>query len=134
MRFKRRMELEYGLKAIAIAPLISVVFLLLFFFMLTSSFVPQGSIPVTLPLAVTSDMVGQDTIEVMLLPDQAIALNGRNVDLVQLKSALTQVSRRNIAVLIKADRSAALASVAAIWDMCRDAGIKKINIATSRSL
>ena len=134
MRFKRRMELEYGLKAIAIAPLISVVFLLLFFFMLTSSFIPQGGISVTLPVAVTSDMVVHDTIEVVLLGEHAISLNGRNVDFAQLKSALTQISRRNISVLIKADRSIALGTVVEIWDMCRGAGIKQIDIATSRIL
>ena len=34
MRFKGRMELEHGLKAIDIAPIINVMFLLLMFFML----------------------------------------------------------------------------------------------------
>lgn len=39
MRFKRHMELEHGLKQIDIAPLIDVVFQLLIFFLLTSSFI-----------------------------------------------------------------------------------------------
>ncbi len=46
MRFKRHMELEHGLKQIDIAPLIDVVFQLLIFFMLTSSFVIQPGIKV----------------------------------------------------------------------------------------
>ena len=51
-RFKRHIELEHG--RLDLAPLIDVVFLLLIFFMLTSSFVIQPSITINLPKAVTS--------------------------------------------------------------------------------
>ena len=57
MHFKRHMEVEHGLRQIDIAPLIDMVFQLLIFFMLTSSFVVQPGIKVNLPKAVTSEVV-----------------------------------------------------------------------------
>ena len=52
MRFKRHIELKKG--QLDIAPLIDVVFLLLIFFMLTSTFISQQGIRVNLPGAVSS--------------------------------------------------------------------------------
>ncbi|MBI5415209.1 MAG: biopolymer transporter ExbD, partial [Candidatus Omnitrophica bacterium] len=49
MKFKRHTKLEHGLKQIDIAPLIDLMFLLLIFFMLTSSFTLQSGINVKLP-------------------------------------------------------------------------------------
>ena len=55
MKFKRHMELEHGLRQIDIAPLIDMVFQLLIFFMLTSSFIMQPGIKVNLPKAFPMD-------------------------------------------------------------------------------
>ncbi|HBU08785.1 MAG TPA: biopolymer transporter ExbD, partial [Candidatus Omnitrophica bacterium] len=48
------MELEHGLGQIDITPLIDMVFQLLIFFMLTSSFIVQSGIKVNLPKAVSA--------------------------------------------------------------------------------
>ena len=132
MRFKRHMELEHGLKQIDIAPLIDVVFLLLIFFMLTSSFVMQPGIKVKLPKAVTSEVIKAENIEVMVTGKNIIYLFGRQVTLDEIKAFFKQTAKREQTILIRADRSASLGRVVEIWDMARDLGITQINIATNQ--
>jgi biopolymer transport protein ExbD len=126
------MELEHGLKQIDIAPLIDMVFQLLIFFMLTSSFVMQPGIKVNLPKAVTSEIVKYENIEVVVSGENVIYLNGKVLTMQELDNLLKTVAKRQQPILIKADRRASLGRVVEIWDMCRDLGIQQINIATSQ--
>ena len=131
MRFKRhRIELEHGLRQIDIAPLIDVIFQLLIFFMLTSSFIVPSSIKVNLPKAVTSQMVKSRSLEIIVSGENVIYIDGRVIDIQELKSILKELATRNQPLLIKADRSAQLGRVVQIWDMARDFGFSQVNIAT----
>jgi biopolymer transport protein ExbD len=132
MRFKKHVELEHGLKQIDIAPLIDMVFQLLIFFMLTSSFVLQPGIKVNLPKAVTSETISYENTEIVVSSENVIYLNGQVVTMLELKAFLTQMAERNQGLLIKSDKRASLGRVVEIWDMCRDLGITKINIATNQ--
>ena len=132
MRFKRHMELEHGLKQIDIAPLIDMVFQLLIFFMLTSSFVMQPGIKVNLPKAVTSEIVKFENIEILVSSENITYLNGKVVTTQELKNLLAQAAKRKQSILIKADKRASLGRVVEIWDLCRDLGIVQINIATNQ--
>ncbi len=132
MRFKGRLELEHGLKQIDIAPLIDIVFQLLIFFMLTSSFVMQPGIRVNLPKAVTSEVVKYENIEILVTGENVTYFNGKVVTTQELKNLLKQIAKRNQTILIKADRHASLGRVVEIWDMARDLGITQINIATNQ--
>ena len=132
MRFKRHMELEHGLNQIDITPLIDMVFQLLIFFMLTSSFVIQPGIKVNLPKAVTSEVVKYENIELVISAENVTYFNGSVITNTELKNLLAQVSKRKQAILIKADKRASLGRVVEIWDTCRDLGIAQINIATNQ--
>ena len=132
MHFKRHMELEHGLKQIDIAPLIDMVFQLLIFFMLTSSFIMQPGIKVKLPKAMTSETLKYENIEVILSSENVIYFNGKVVTMQEVKTLLQQAGSRDQAILIKADRRSSLGRVVEIWDMCRDFGITQINIATNQ--
>jgi biopolymer transport protein ExbD len=126
------MELEHGLRQIDIAPLIDVVFQLLIFFMLTSSFVVQPGIKVNLPKAVTSEVVKFENIEIVVSSENVTYFSGKVVTNQELKNLLKQVAKRQQSVLIKSDRRASLGRVVEIWDLCRDLGIAQINIATNQ--
>jgi len=126
------MELEHGLRPIDIAPLIDIVFQLLIFFMLTSSFIMQPGIKVNLPKAVTSEVVKYENIEIIVSGENVTYFNGKVVTTQELNKLLKQAAKRDQFVLIKADRRASLGRVVEIWDTCRDLGITQINIATNQ--
>ena len=132
MRFRRHMELEHGLKQIDIAPLIDMVFQLLIFFMLTSSFVMQPGIKINLPKAVTSEIVKFEKIEIVVSSENVTYFNSNVVSTKELKNLLKQAAKREQPILIKADSRASLGRVVEIWDICRDLGITQINIATNQ--
>jgi biopolymer transport protein ExbD len=132
MHFKKHMELEHGLKQIDIAPLIDMVFQLLIFFMLTSSFIMQAGIKINLPKAVTSDAVKYENIELVISGENVTYLKGKVVTIRELKPLIKQAAERQQAILIKADKRASLGRVVEIWDLCRDLGVDQINIATDQ--
>ena len=132
MKFRRHMEFEHGLKQIDIAPLIDMVFQLLIFFMLTSNFVMQPAIKVNLPRAVTSELIEKETVEIMLSAENVLYLNGRVSTVQELKSIMKRIAKKNIPVLIKADKRASMGRVVEIWDIFRDLGFSQINIATNQ--
>jgi len=128
MKFRRHVEFEKG--QLDIAPLIDVVFLLLIFFMLTSSYIFQPGIKINLPRAVTSEVIQEKNLVITVSAQDRIHLNNRPITLTQLNSSLKKAAGENLPLLIKADRKASLGKVVKIWDMCREAGLTQINIAT----
>ncbi len=133
MKFKRRIKLEQGLEQINLAPLIDVIFLLLIFFMLSSSFTFQSGINVKLPKAVTSDTIQDQNFIVSITSEDILYLNGRVVTLKELKTDLAKSKGKQRPVLIKSDRRASMGRIVDVWDLCREMGVDKINIATTKS-
>jgi len=130
MRFKRRLTIEKG--HLDIAPLIDVIFLLLIFFMLTSSFIFQPGIKVDLPKAVTSEVIHEKNLNIVVKKDNSVYVDERRLDRDELLSRLRIASKSEKPILIKADRKASLDRIVYIWDLCRQEGVKKINIATTQ--
>lgn len=130
MRFKRHIELEHGLRQIDIAPLVDVIFQLLIFFMLTSSFIASSGIRINLPKAVTSQMIKPTSLEIVVSGENVIYTDGRVVNTRELKSILKGLATRNQGLLIKADRRCQLGRVVEIWDTARELGVSGVNIAT----
>lgn len=132
MRLKRHVFMEKGQLTIDIAPLIDVVFQLLIFFMLTSSFIFQPGIKINLPKAVTSEVIQEESLIITITGENLIYLENKSIAIEELKSRLKEASRGNRPLLIKADRHSSLGRVVEVWDLCREASISQINIATSQ--
>ena len=130
MKFKRKVFLEKG--RLDIAPLIDVVFLLLIFFMLTSSFIFQPGIRVNLPRAVTSEVLHKEQLVVIINDANEVFINERPVESDELISRITLAGNEEQSILIKADKEADLGKIIEIWDVCRQVDIKQINIATTQ--
>lgn len=129
-RIKRRTSIKKG--QIDIAPLIDVMFLLLIFFMLTSNFVLQPGIKVRIPKAVTSEIIETENLIVSITAQDLLYLNYKPIRLSELKTILKKTAVDNKTVLIKSDIGASLGRVVEIWDLCRELGIQRVNLATNQ--
>ena len=129
-RLKRRTEVQKG--QLDIAPLIDVVFQLLIFFMLTSNFVIQPGIKVSLPRAITSEVMSSENFVVTLTGQDLLFLNDKPITINELVAQLKEAAGEKKSLLLKADTSASLGRVVEIWDLCRELGISQINIATNQ--
>lgn len=132
MRFKRHMELEHGLRQIDITPLIDMVFQLLIFFMLTSSFIIQSGIKVNLPKAVTAEQGREENVIITISRENVLYLDKKVLTNRELKDVLSRAQKDNVPVLIMADQYASMGRVVEVWDMARDSGVEEVNIATER--
>ncbi|MDP8298444.1 MAG: biopolymer transporter ExbD [Candidatus Tantalella remota] len=130
MKLKRKVTIEKG--HLDIAPLIDIIFLLLIFFMLTSSFIFQPGIRVKLPKAVTSEVLHKELLVVVVTDDNKVYVNERPVDTEELFSRISLAAREGQPLLIKADKASDLGKVIEIWDICRQVDVKQVNIATTQ--
>jgi biopolymer transport protein ExbD len=130
MKFSKRLSIEKG--ALDLTPLVNVFFLLLIFFMFTSSFIFQPGIKVELPKAVTSEILQQETATVIITSDDKIYLDDRQISLDELNSKLNMIAKQKIGLLVKADARASHGRIVEVWDMCRNQGVSHVNIATSQ--
>ena len=133
MRFKRlarRTEIKKG--QLDIAPLIDVVFLLLIFFMLTSNFVLQPGIKVSLPKAVTGETLASENLAITLTGQDLLYVNDKPATIQQLIPQIRDAAVQKKQVLLRSDSRASLGRVVEIWDLCREAGVAQINIATNQ--
>ena len=131
MKFTRHSKLEHGLRQIEIAPLVDVIFQLLIFFMLSSSFTYQSGINVKLPKAITSDVIKEENFIVTITSENVLYLNGKLITLKELKLEMSKFKSKKRPILIKADRRASVGRIVDVWDLCRHLGIERINIATN---
>lgn len=115
---------------IDVTPLIDVVFQLMIFFMLTSSFVFQPGVKVHLPKAVTAEPAQKENLIVTIARGNRLYLDNRVVTLQELQQALRPIARSHPPVLIRADRDASMGRVVEIWDHCRAMGISEVHLAT----
>jgi len=134
VRLKRHLKLERTLRTIDIAPLIDVVFLLLIFFMLTSSFIFQPGIKVNLPRAITSEMLSEENAVISITAENLIYYRQKLVTIKELSSLLKGIASARLPVLIKSDRKASLGRIVVVWDICRQEGVHQVNIATTQTI
>ena len=132
MQFKRSVKAGQGLDQINIAPLVDVVFLLLIFFLLSSSFVYQSGITVNLPKAITSEIIKEENLVITITSEDVLYLNDAVSTMKTLRQELEKKANKDRLILIKADRRASLGRIIDIWDLCRELGIERVNIATNQ--
>jgi biopolymer transport protein ExbD len=130
-----RLELDNeGDAALDMAPLIDVVFLLLIFFMVATSFArEEQQLDLDLPEA-RSAAPGDSPRELVLdlLPGGALRLDGQDLSSAELPGRLAELARVDSrrALLVRADRGLEYGRVVAVLDLCRLAGLTNAALAT----
>jgi biopolymer transport protein ExbD len=119
--------------AINITSLIDVIFMLLMFFVVTSSFLEKPGIKLELPSAKSSETVRIEKYILYVSADGSFSLNNENVkdDELQAKIAAALPSMADGALTLYADKQAQHGSVVRAMDAARLAGVKKLVIATT---
>ncbi|MBN2346893.1 MAG: biopolymer transporter ExbD [Candidatus Aminicenantes bacterium] len=118
--------------AITITPLIDVIFMLLLFFMITSTFLEQPGIKLELPAARAEPVpepqeyvLSVDRRGTLFLNRQAVALEGLEAE---IRRALPKM--KDAALVLKADREVSHGLVVRLMDLAKRGGVKKLIIGT----
>ncbi|MCB0333370.1 MAG: biopolymer transporter ExbD [Bdellovibrionales bacterium] len=131
MEFEGRSRIHTELN---IAPLIDVVFLLLVFFMLTSTLITQEGIEVALPGSSQANEIEQSPIVISLTKDGGLFLNSETIDettlSVRLQALLANDSTSPI--VLKSDAELDVQRLISTMDLIRQAGGTNISLATKK--
>lgn len=125
--------------AINLTPLIDVVFLLLIFFMVSTTFTRETQIKLELPKADVEEMSSEpELVEISVDREGRFFVNGKglvNARVETLKKALTEViaGDKAIPVVISADKNTPYQSVVSAMDATSQLGITNLKMATQKS-
>ncbi len=113
-----------------IGPLIDVVFQLLLFFALTSYFVTNPGIEVSLPESEAVGDIDQDNVILYITRDNQIFCHGIVVGINDLEDFLKSSNSPKKTVILKADKTVQLEFIVMVMDRVKKSGIKELVIAT----
>jgi biopolymer transport protein ExbD len=120
--------------AIDMAPLIDMTFLLLIFFMVTTSFVKETGIDVMRSTAATAEVKDHGSVMIGVTADGDVYMEGKKIDLRSVRSLVERALAEDpeAGVVVVADKSSNTGDVVKVMDQCRLAGAKNVSLAAKR--
>ena len=123
-------EEKKELISINITPLIDIVFLLLIFFMLATSFIQKSTMEVNLNSGTSQSIEKKNVITIILKKDGNISLNTKLIDLLNIKKEITKKLEQNsnYIFLIKCHKKVEVQKIIRLIEEIRLAGTNKIQL------
>lgn len=131
MKFKRSSRLS---AQIDMTPVIDIVFQLLTFFMLTSTYIKTAAINVDLPESATSDMMPVREAVVTIYKNGSLMLNEENIAMENLGILVKDllVKNQDLVITIRGDEGVPYGKLVETMDVVRLAGVKRMSLATTQ--
>lgn len=114
-----------------ITPMIDVIFILLIFFLATTSFVKETGLQVERPSAASAERQERANILIAISENGEIWMGGRMLDIRTVRANVEQAIAENPegAVIITADKSSRTGLLIQVMDQARLAGVSNVSIA-----
>lgn len=131
MEFKERKERES--LVINITSLVDVLFILLIFVLVSTTFLEQPALNIELPKARSAGLEDIQELVVSVSKDGKIFLNNRPINKKELEHLLQLELKKdkNLPVVLRADKDVSYGLVIEIMDVMRGSGVKKLVALTS---
>lgn len=133
MRRKRRSE-EQDSAQIDMTSMMDVVFIMLIFFIVTTSFVKEAGIEVNRPTAASAERQERGNIMIAVSESGAVWIDGRQVDPRAVRANVERLRAENpeSAVVIQADEASRTGILVQVIDQVRLAGVHNVAVAASK--
>ena len=131
MKLHRTMNFDFGW--VVLVALVDVAFLLVFFLLLSSNFILQQGISISMPFSrfTLGPQNSQQIISISGGAVPAIYFQDQRVTMVQLGELLDAAKRKDQSIIIKADRSTSYETVAEVANAALEHGITSVALAAS---
>ena len=115
---------------INITPMLDIVFIMLIFFIVTTSFTKETGAAITKPEAEQAISLRNGTILIGVKPNDDIWMNKRLIELREVRSMVEQAKAENPkgSVVIVADKNSRIGTVTRVMDQVKMAGVQGIAI------
>jgi len=131
MRFKRRLEPH---SLVDLVPMIDVVFQLILFFLVSTTFAILPGITLQLPESSTAEPTAMTRLAVVVVSREEVYLNKDRMDLVALDEALARLSPAEKAeiksITLEGDKQLPYGLTIEVLDLLRKNGFRGINLHT----
>jgi biopolymer transport protein ExbD len=117
---------------INITPMLDIVFIMLIFFIVTTSFIRETGVEVEKPTALSTEARPQANVLIAIRPNDEIWMNRQQVGINEVRFEVEDARAENpeSSVIILADRGARTGLVVEVMDQVQLGGINRISIST----
>lgn len=131
---KRIFQEEDESSEINVSPLLDMVFILLIFFVVTTTFTRETGVEVNKPKASSASEVKDRTLKLAITQEGSVHIHDKQVNLEELESILRRERAKtpDITAVIIADDKSQTGMMIKVLDVCNEAGIKKTSVAANR--
>ena len=119
---------------IDISPLIDMVFILLIFFMVSTTFVKDMAVNVNRPGAASATQANDKSIRVYVDQLDNVFINGEQVNTWIIQSRIREALKESgeTSILVVTDKTVSAEKLIEVVDQCRLGGAKDIGVATDK--
>lgn len=130
----RRRHRQTSSSEIDIAPLIDMVFILLIFFMVSTTFVKDMKVDIQRPGAASASAASTKSLRVQIDQNGDVFVDGNPVRVWMVQSRVREFleSSGSQSVLVVTDRRVAAERLVEVVDQCRLAGASDVGVATEK--
>lgn len=127
---RRHTDNDSDASDIDITPMLDIVFIMLIFFIVTTSFVKESGVTVSRPSAQTAEQKKGSNILVAIRANGEIWIDRRAVDVRAVRPNIERMKAENPegAVIIQADQHSSTGMLVKVMDQIRLAGVEDISI------
>ncbi len=131
---KRMVPMEDAETAVDISPLIDMVFILLIFFMVTTTFVKDMKVDLQRPGAASASLASTQSIRILIDPAGQIFVDNLPVRVWMLQSRVRDLLQESpeAPVLVVTDQQVSAERLIEVIDQCRLAGAVDVGVATEK--
>ena len=114
------------------SPLIDMIFILLIFFLVTTSFVKESGVEVNRPAADSGKQNESTNMTIGVTKEGIVYIDNRQIDVLSVRSTMERFKHENPEgnVVITADKDSRFGKAIEVLDQVRLAGIKNVIMAT----
>ena len=125
-------EEDANANEINVSPLIDVVFILLIFFIVTTTFVQETGVDINKPQAISAQELDSQSILIAITASGQVIYGGRNLGTTGVRPLIERLLvREDVPVVIQADRSVNADLLVRVIDEAKLGGANSVNIATA---
>jgi biopolymer transport protein ExbD len=133
-RFRMAAAADASAPGIDISPLMDCVFILLIFFIVTTTFVEETGVEVDKPTAVSGVHLEKTSLLIALTEQGQVVYGGREIGASGVQPLVKRMLRKEeIPVIIQADAGAPSALLVRVIDEAKLAGALKVSVATRKA-
>ena len=131
---RRRKKISQEETGLDLTPMLDIVFIMLIFFIVTTSFVKETGVEVNRPNASTAVRDERGNILIAITANDEIWIDKRRVDLRSVRANVERLKAENPegSVIIQADEASKTGFLVETMDQVRLAGVQNVSIAAQK--